>query len=113
MRKTKPKNRNRTDEEHALNVSVVRFSDEAARQLASVIGRTRRCASNRGASCGRSEDAADRANRARVVAAIRKLHDHIGLSVPKAIRRLRVNPTWSALMKGVKDRSWASYYYEK
>lgn len=66
----------------------------------------------RGKSSG-SLDPAIAKNRARVVAALRKLHDRVGLSVPKAVRRLRVNPTWSARMKGVSDRSWASYYYEK
>ena len=65
--------------------------------------------------CSRSDfhDATIAKNRARVVAALRKLHDRVGLSVSKAVRRLRVNPTWSARMKGVSDRSWASYYYEK
>ena len=73
-----------------------------------VIARRRRTRARRDA-----DDTAARMNRARVIAAIHKLHDRVGLSVPKAIRRLRVNLTWSARMKGVADRSWESYYYVK
>ena len=114
MHKLKPKNRNRrADGERALSVSIVRFSEEAARQLVDIIGRKRRKPARQDEAGDRDGHAAARENRARVVAALRKLHDRVGLSVPKAVRRLRVNPTWRALMKGVADRSWASYYYEK
>ena len=98
----------------AKTTQLDRIEDELHHQNAKldrilrVIARRRRTPSRHDA-----DDTAARKNRARVVAAIRKLHDRIGLSVPKAIRRLRVNLTWSARMKGVADRSWASYYYEK
>ena len=54
---------------------------------------------------------AARMNRARVIAAIRDLRKRRGLSVAKAIKRLRGNDYWTSRMKGVKDRSWASYFY--
>ncbi len=73
----------------------------------------RRTPSRHDAAGGRGNGTPEQRNRARVIAAIRKLHDRVGLSVPKAIRRLRVNLTWSARMKGVADRSWESYYYVK
>lgn len=113
MHKLKPKNRNRMDDGRVLSVSIVRFSEEATRQLEDALGRKRRKPARGDAAGGRDDGAAARENRARVVAAIRKLHDRVGLSVPKAVRRLRVNPAWSARMKGVADRSWVSYYYEK
>lgn len=113
MHKLKPKRRNRTDEEHALSVSIVRFSEEAARQLVGFISQRSRNAARSDALDRREGAAESRANRARVVAALHRMHDRIGLSVPKAVRRLRANPTWRARMKGVSDRSWASYYYEK
>ena len=95
-----------------VGVSIVSFGEEAARQLEEALGRTRRKSARRD-DARRTENAAARKNRARVVAAIRKLHECVGLSVPKAVRRLRCNPTWRARMKGVADRSWESYYYEK
>ena len=78
-----------------------------------VVVRRRRTPARSDAVGGRGDGAAARKNRARVIAAIRDLHDRVGLSVPKAIRRLRVNLTWGARMKGVADRSWESYYYVK
>ena len=113
MHKLKPKRRNRAAEGRVLSVSIARFSEEAARQLVDALRRRRRKPARPDAAGGRDDHAADRANRARVVAALRKLHDRVGLSVPKAVRSLRVNPTWRALMKGITDRSRASYYYEK
>ena len=58
-----------------------------------------------------TDDTAARKNRARVIAAIRDLRNRCGLSVAKAIKRLRGNDYWTSRMKGVKDRSWASYFY--
>ena len=113
MSKPRPRGSKTADEERVLSVSIVRFGEEAARQLVDALRRRRRKPARHDETGDRDDHAAVRTNRARVVAAIRKLHDRIGLSVPKAIRRLRVNPTWSARMKGVADRSWASYYYEK
>lgn len=113
MHKLKSNKRNRANGERVLSVSIVRFGEEAARQLEDALGRKRRKPARHDEAGGRDDHTAARANRARVVAAIRKLHDRVGLSVPKAVRRLRVNPTWRARMKGVADRSWASYYYEK
>ena len=95
-----------------VGVSIVSFGEEAARQLEEALGRTRRKSARRD-DARRTENAAARKNRARVIAAIRDLHDRVGLSVPKAIRRLRVNLTWSARMNGVADRSWESYCYVK
>ena len=73
-----------------------------------VIVRRRRTRARRDA-----DDTAARKNRARVIAAIRDICNRRGLSVPKAIRRLRRDAKWSARMKGVADRSWESYYYVK
>ena len=71
-----------------------------------VIVRRRRTRARRDA-----DDTAARKNRARVIAAIRDLCNRRGLSVAKAIKRLRSNGYWTSRMKGVKDRSWASYFY--
>ena len=65
-----------------------------------------------GASSG-SGDAFVRKNRASVVEALRKLHKRYGWSIPKSVRILRRNPRWTERMKGVADRSWTSYYYDK
>ena len=95
-----------------VSVSIVSFGKEAARQLEEALGRTRRKSARRD-DTRRTENAAARKNRARVVAAIRDLRRRRGLSVAKAIRHLRGNAYWSPRMKGVIDRSWASYYYGK
>lgn len=52
-------------------------------------------------------------NRARVVAALRDLHDRRGLSWMKAVRTLRGNPTWTRRMMGVSDASWRVYAHRK
>ena len=76
-----------------------------------VIARRRRKSARHDAVGGRDDGAAARRNRARVIAAIRDLRRRRGLSVAKAIKRLRGNGYWTSRMKGVKDRSWASYFY--
>ena len=97
-----------------IGVSIVRFDGEAVRQLRDVIRRSCGRRPKRGDWCRPTGgDRALRANRARVVAAIRDLHKRRGLSIAKAIRHLRGNDYWSSRMKGVIDRSWASYYYGK
>lgn len=76
-----------------------------------VIARRRRTPSRHDAAGGRGNGTAEQRNRARVIAAIRDLRKRRGLSVAKAIKRLRGNDYWTSRMKGVKDRSWASYFY--
>ena len=102
------------------NLAIISaFARELARNLRAepipveVVVRKRMKAARHGAAGGRDDGAAARKNRARVLAAIRDLRNRHGLSVAKAIRRLRGNDYWSPCMKGVKDRSWASYFYEK
>ena len=73
--------------------------------------RRRRTQKRRGAAGGRGDGTAAQRNRARVIAAIRDLRNRRGLSVAKAIKRLRGNDYWMPRMRGVKDRSWASYFY--
>ena len=102
------------------NLAIISaFARELARNLRAepipveVVVRKRRKAARHGAADGRDDGTAARKNRARVLAAIRDLRNRHGLSVAKAIRRLRGNDYWSPCMKGVTDRSWASYFYEK
>ena len=63
--------------------------------------------------CPRSDfhDATIAKNRARVVAALRKLHDRRGKSWMATVRALRASPGWADRMAGVSDKSWRIYAY--
>ena len=91
----------------------LQHQNEKLDQILRVIARRRRTTPRRDSACGRGEVTAARRNRARVITAIRDLRRRHGLSVAKAIRQLRGNGYWTSRMKGVKDRSWASYFYGK
>ena len=97
---------------HTKNTQLDRIEAELQRQNAKldrilrVFVRGQRTQARRDAG-----GTAARMNRARVIAAIRDLRKRRGLSVAKAIKRLRGNDYWTSRMKGVKDRSWASYFY--